>query len=124
MNVKPRYIALGLVSIVPFVLQGCSEEDAERMFNKETYSFVGIYENQHNGDLLQFSDAKVTVTKEQGASFTKPFSVDDGFVTIQMRNNSKEKREDIVMRIHGDNELLTCSVCAKYQLSPTWLKRY
>ena len=121
MSAKPWYIALGIVAIA---LQGCSEEDAERMLNKETYSFVGIYENQHNGDLLQFDDAKVTVTKEDGATFTKPFSVDDGFVTIQMRNNSKEQRDDIVMRIHGDKELLTCSVCAKYQLSPTWLRRY
>ncbi|WCP69149.1 hypothetical protein LYZ37_21750 [Vibrio tubiashii] len=104
-------------------LLGCSEEKTERMLNQETYSFTGVFENQFNGDLLEFKDAKVTIIKEQGLDYTKPFEVEDNYLTIQMRNSSKEKREDIVMRIHGQQELLTCSICAKYQLSATWRKR-
>ncbi|MFM2587785.1 hypothetical protein [Vibrio sp. TBV020] len=124
MRTKHWKVTLGVVGLMSTVLLGCSEEKAERMLNKKTYSFIGVYENQHNGDLLEFSDAQVTVIKDDGDSFTKPFEVKDNNLIIQMRNNSKEKRDDIVMRIHGDNELLTCSVCAKYQLSSTWLKRY
>lgn len=123
MRMKRWNTSLGVVGILSIALLGCSEEEAERILNKETYSFIGIYENQHNGDLLKFSDATITVTKEMGETYTKPFEVDGDNLIIQMRNNSKEKRDDIVMRIHGDNELLTCSVCAKYQLSSTWVKR-
>lgn len=123
MRMKHWNTRLGIVGILFTALLGCSEEKAERILNKETYSFIGVYENQHNGDLLKFSDATITVTKEMGETYTKPFEVDGDNLIIQMRNNSKEKRDDIVMRIHGDNELLTCSVCAKYQLSSTWLKR-
>ncbi|TFH93184.1 hypothetical protein [Vibrio ouci] len=124
MGVKHWKMTLGVVGFLFAGLLGCSEEKAERLLNKETYSFIGIYENQHNGDLLKFSDAEITVTKERGETYTKPFEVDGDNLIIQMRNNSKEKRDDIVMRIHGDNELLTCSVCAKYQLSSTWVKRF
>nr|WP_167469877.1 hypothetical protein [Vibrio aquaticus] len=114
---------LGLIGFTSLTLLGCSEQDAERMLNKQTYDFVGVYENQYNGDLLEFNNAQVTVIRPQGGNFTKSFQVDGNHLSIQMRNSSKEQREDIVMRIHGKNELLTCSVCAKYQLSPTWLKR-
>ncbi|WP_394126522.1 hypothetical protein [Vibrio hepatarius] len=124
MGVKHWKMTLGVVGFLFAGLLGCSEENAERLLNKETYSFIGIYENQHNGDLLKFSDAEITVTKERGETYTKPFEVDGDNLIIQMRNNSKEKRDDIVMRIHGDNELLTCSVCAKYQLSSTWVRRF
>lgn len=116
-------IIFGVVSITTLTLLGCSEQDAERMLNKQTYDFVGVYENQYNGDLLEFNNAQVTLIRPEGSNFTKSFQVDGNHLSIQMRNSSKEKREDIVMRIHGKNELLTCSVCAKYQLSPTWLKR-
>ncbi|EEX94518.1 hypothetical protein VIOR3934_18925 [Vibrio orientalis CIP 102891 = ATCC 33934] len=123
MESKQWNIKLGVVGILSTALLGCSEQEAERIINKKTYSFVGIYDNQYNGDLLEFNDAILTVVKDNGESFSKPFEVDDGKLIIRMRNSSKEKRDDIVMRIHGDNELLTCSVCAKYQLSSTWLKR-
>lgn len=123
MRMEHWKIRFGVVGILSTALLGCSEEAAERILNKETYSFIGVYENQHNGDLLRFSDAEITVTKEMGETYTKAFEVDGNNLIIQMRNNSKEKRDDIVMRIHGDNELLTCGVCAKYQLSSTWVKR-
>lgn len=118
-----KITAMLVCSAIPVALVGCSEEKAERILNKQTYSFIGVFENPFNGDLLEFKDAQVTVIKEQGLDFTKPFAVKDNHLTIQMRNSSKEKREDIVMRIHGNNELLTCNVCAKYQLSSTWQKR-
>jgi len=104
-------------------LLGCSEEKTERMLNQETYSFVGVFENHYNSDLLEFKDAQVTFITSQGLDFTKPFEVDDDHLTIQMRNSSKEKREDIVMRIHGQSELLTCNVCAKYDMASIWLKK-
>lgn len=121
--VKWRAVKTILIVSVVAVLLGCSEEDAERMLNQATYQFNGVFENQYNADLLEFKDGQVTFIREQAENFTKPFDVDDDYLTIQMRNSSKEKREDIVMRIHGEQELLTCSICAKYQLSPTWRKK-
>lgn len=115
--------AVVLSSVASFGLIGCSEEDAVRMLNKQTYDFVGVYENQHNDDLLKFADAQVTFIKPGVPDMIKPFEVDDNALTITMRNSSKEKREDIVMKIHGQNELLTCSACAKYQLASIWQKR-
>tara|TARA_Y100001956_G_scaffold81757_1_gene100303 strand:- start:1636 stop:2040 length:405 start_codon:yes stop_codon:yes gene_type:complete len=115
--------ALILWGGITATLGACSEEKAIRMLNKQTYQFIGVFENQYNGDLLEFSDAKVTFIRDGQLDTTKPFEVKDNYLTITMRNSSKEKREDIVMRIHGQNELLTCSVCAKYQLASTWQKR-
>lgn len=114
---------LAMCGVVSFGLIGCSEEDAVRMLNKQTYEFVGVFENQYNDDLLEFSDAQVTFIKPGVPDMTKPFEVDGNALTITMRNSSKEKREDIVMKIHGQSEVLTCSVCAKYQLASIWQKR-
>ncbi|WP_370689727.1 hypothetical protein [Vibrio coralliilyticus] len=106
-----------------FMLQGCFEEKLERMINQQTYEFEGVYENLYSQDLLLFKDAMVTISRVGAPEITKPFSVEDNFLTITMRNSSKEKRDDIVMRIHGDKEALTCSVCAKYQLASVWQRR-
>lgn len=114
---------LMLTAGMVLTLAGCSEEKAERMLNKQTYQFTGVFENLYNDDLLEFSDAKVTFVRAGQLDMTKSFKVKDNYLTITMRNSSKEKREDIVMRIHGQNELLTCSVCAKYQLASIWQKR-
>ncbi|KGY09775.1 hypothetical protein [Vibrio sinaloensis] len=117
-------IILSVVGISALMLLvGCSEEKAVRMLNKQTYEFTGVFENQYNQDLLKFSDAQVTFIREGELNMTKPFEVKGNDLTITMRNSSKEKREDIVMRIHGQNELLTCSTCAKYQLASVWQKR-
>jgi hypothetical protein len=109
--------------LVMLLLQGCFEEKLDRMINKQTYEFEGVYENLYTQDLLMFKDAMVTISRVGAPDVTKPFAVDDNFLTITMRNNSKEKREDIVMRIHGDKEALTCSVCARYQLASVWQKQ-
>lgn len=123
MVTRVKSTVLLVCGLLPVALMGCSEEKTERIFNKQTYSFEGVFENQYNGDLLEFKDAQVTFIKENHLDVTKTFEVKDNYLTIQMRNSSKEKREDIVMRIHGNNELLTCNVCAKYQLASTWQKR-
>ncbi|MEL7290368.1 MAG: hypothetical protein AAGJ78_04305 [Pseudomonadota bacterium] len=123
MRISARCAKLVLVVLMTTALIGCSDEQAERILNKETYEFTGEFDNLYNQDRLEFRDAYVTIVKAKGENFTKPFEVNDNFLTIQMRNSSKEKRDDIVMRIHGNNELLTCSVCAKYQLASTWQKR-
>ncbi|MEF1255065.1 hypothetical protein [Vibrio sp. M260112] len=123
MVTRVKSTALLVCGLLPVALMGCSEEKTERILNKQTYSFEGVFENQYNGDLLEFKDAQVTFIKENHLDVTKTFEVKDNYLTIQMRNSSKEKREDIVMRIHGNNELLTCNVCAKYQLASTWQKR-
>ncbi|KUI97618.1 hypothetical protein [Vibrio sp. MEBiC08052] len=102
-------------------LYGCFQEELEHWINKETYAFQGIYENQHNTDLIAFHEAKASIQSE-GKSMVVPFQVDGNFIYIQVRQSSKEKREDIVMRIHGDGEVLTCSACAKYHLSNIWLR--
>ncbi|GLT18576.1 hypothetical protein GCM10007938_23550 [Vibrio zhanjiangensis] len=109
--------------LLTMALQGCFEENLNRMLNKQTYEFEGVYENLYSQDLLMFKDAQVTISKVGAPDVIKSFSVDDNYLTITMRNSSLEKREDIVMRIHGNNEALTCSICAKYQLSSVWQRR-
>ncbi|NVD08704.1 hypothetical protein FCU94_17800 [Vibrio sp. JPW-9-11-11] len=123
MRIQRWLVNMALFIAMTTTFTGCSDEQTERMFNKQTYEFTGVYDNLYNQDRLEFRDAHVTIVKAKGPDMTKPFEVNDNFLTIQMRNNSKEKRDDIVMRIHGNNELLTCSVCAKYQLASTWQKR-
>ncbi|SJN57776.1 hypothetical protein VR7878_02477 [Vibrio ruber DSM 16370] len=102
-------------------LYGCFQEELEHWINKETYAFQGTYENQHNTDLIAFHQAKASIQSE-GKSMVVPFQVDGNFIYIQVRQSSKEKREDIVMRIHGNGEVLTCSACAKYHLSNIWVR--
>jgi len=123
MGIRVKNTFLLVFGFIPVILMGCSEEKTERILNNQTYSFEGVFENLYNDDLLEFKDAKVTFIKENQLDFTKPFDVDGNYLTIQMRNSSKEQREDIVMRIHGNNEILTCNACAKYQLASTWQKR-
>ncbi|MDN3612135.1 hypothetical protein ACODM8_15680 [Vibrio ostreicida] len=109
--------------LVMLTLQGCFEEKLDRLINKQTYEFEGVYENLYTQDLLMFQDAMVTISIVGAPDVTKPFSVDDNFLTITMASNSREKREDIVMRIHGKNEALTCSACARYHLASVWQRR-
>ncbi|OEF92376.1 hypothetical protein ACODG7_13325 [Vibrio anguillarum] len=102
-------------------LQGCFQDDLERWLNRETYEFKGTYDNQFNDDLLIFEEGVVRAESET-QHWSRAYSVDGNQLTIQLRNNSKEKREDIVLVIHGKGEVLTCSVCAMYKLSNVWVK--
>lgn len=102
------------------VLNGCFQEDLENFANRETLAFNGIYDNQYNKDTLEFRQGVVYIQSGQQKS-ERPFSVEGSTVRIQIRNSSKEKREDLVMTIHGGGEVLTCSACAKYHLSNIWV---
>ncbi|MDW6004958.1 hypothetical protein [Vibrio mangrovi] len=110
-----------IVILSSLVTYGCFQEDLEHWLNKETYQFRGTYENQYNADLIAFEEAKVSIHSE-GRSMVVPFQVDGNFIYIQVRQSSKEHREDIVMRIHGEGEVLTCNACAKYHLSNIWVR--
>lgn len=102
-------------------LTGCFTETLTRWLNKETYDFSGTYVNEHNDDRLVFKDAVVTLSTN-GTSWTLPYEVEDRVVRIQVRNNSKEKRPDIVMSIYNGGERLICSACAVVRLSNIWQK--
>lgn len=117
---KSALIPLLLLGIGALV--GCSQEDLERMANKETLSFEGSYDNQYDQRLLVFKQGLVSILKVgEEPVWQRPFQVDGSVLSIQMRQSSKEKREDLVMRIHGEGEVLTCSACARYQLSNVWV---
>jgi hypothetical protein len=104
-----------------FLLTGCLKEQVDRWLHEETYMFKGKYDNEYNSDTLEFHDGSVRIsTKEH--TWMLPYEVDDGAITIKIQNNSMEKRPDIMMRMHGDGEVLTCNVCGKYSLSNTWAK--
>lgn len=111
---------IGTLALISALL-GCSQEDIERWANRETYEFHGTYDNQYNSDLLIFEDGIVS-TRSDSQTWSRPYTVDGTQISIQVRNNSKEQREDIVMVIHGQGEVLTCSVCAMYKLSNVWTK--
>ncbi|NAW69899.1 hypothetical protein CAG54_02020 [Vibrio sp. V27_P1S3P104] len=105
------------------LLNGCTQDDLERMADKETFAFEGAYDNQHTPYTLKFKDGKVSFQSETAnLEWQRNYTVKENLLYIEIRNNSKEKRDDLVMRIHGGGEVLTCSACAKYQLSNIWVR--
>lgn len=123
MFVMERSTLVPLLLICVGVMSGCSRDDLQRMVNKETYMFEGIYDNQYDQQLLVFKDGKVAIQDAHGdAVWQRPFDLDDDELTIQMSQNSKEQRPELVMRVHGKGEVLTCSACARYQLSNIWVR--
>lgn len=110
-----------LCVFISFWLAGCDRESMDRFLNEETYEFSGTYSNQYNSDTLVFKDGTVIIASDSETK-SAPYKVDGTNLIIQVRNNSKEKRPDLIMRIHGDGEVLTCNACAKYHLSNNWVK--
>ncbi|MCW8335797.1 hypothetical protein [Vibrio paucivorans] len=110
-----------IFAVLVLMLQGCEREKLERIADADTYEFSGLYTNQYNQDTLTFKDGYVSF-ETRGVLVSRSYRVDDGHVLIKFANNSKEKREDLVMRIHGNGELLTCSACAKYNMMNIWVK--
>lgn len=95
-------------------LFGCFEDKAAL--------FSGTYDNHYNDDQLIFANKMVEIHSE-GRSMKAPFTIDGSNLIIEVKRSSKEKRPEIVMRIHGNKgELLTCSACAMFNLSNTWVK--
>lgn len=120
MRNKPMQTAV--VSLFSLLI-GCTQDDLERMANKETFAFEGAYDNQYTPYILRFKDGTVFFQSEEASlEWQRRYTVKDNLLHIQIRNNSKEKRDDLVMRIHGEGEVLTCSACAKYQLSNIWVR--
>ncbi|WP_295899214.1 hypothetical protein [uncultured Vibrio sp.] len=112
---------LGFAVLVSLSLSGCFQEKLEEMVNHETLSFEGLYSNHHNQNTLTFTRGVMSYQlREQ--TVTREYQVEDGHVYIKLANSSKEKREDLIMRIHGEGELLTCSTCAKYNMVNIWVK--
>ncbi|MEZ8826342.1 hypothetical protein AB6E04_18465 [Vibrio amylolyticus] len=115
-GVKWILSALFLVS-----LSGCFQEKLEELVNHETLSFEGLYSNQYNQNTLTFSQGVMSYDMKS-QTITREYRVEDGYVYVKLANSSKEKREDLIMRIHGKGELLTCSTCAKYSMVNIWVK--
>lgn len=105
-----RRISLSMV--FASLLTGCFASD-------EAAEFSGRYANQNNADKLVFNNKMVEIQSGDQVVIA-PFTIDNDMVVIEVKRSSQEKRPDIVMRIHGDGELLTCSACAIYNLSNVW----
>ncbi|ENM5824964.1 hypothetical protein CGT94_01995 [Vibrio metoecus] len=108
-----------MVSVV--LLGGCFQEKLENFVNRETLAFNGLFDNPHNQDILEFRQGVVYIHSAQ-QKWERPFSVEGNTLRIQIRNNSKEKRDDLLMTIHGGGEVLTCNACAMVHLSNNWVK--
>lgn len=108
-----------MVSVV--LLGGCFQEKLENFVNRETLAFNGLFDNPHNQDILEFRQGVVYIHSAQ-QKWERPFSVEGNTLRIQIRNNSKEKRDDLLMTIHGGGEMLTCNACAMVHLSNNWVK--
>ncbi|KQB03679.1 lipoprotein [Vibrio metoecus] len=108
-----------MVSVV--LLGGCFQEKLENFVNRETLAFNGLFDNPHNQDMLEFRQGVVYIHSSQ-QKWERPFSVEGSTLRIQVRNNSKEKRDDLLMTIHGGGEVLTCNACAMFHLSNNWIK--
>ncbi|MGF1722025.1 hypothetical protein L4D20_18505 [Vibrio kyushuensis] len=118
-----KSLTLKAVMIIGLVasLQGCFQEKLEEMVNHETLAFEGLYSNQYNDNTLTFKKG-IMNQKFEDHLIVREFQVENSHVYIKLANSSKEKREDLVMRIHGDGEVLTCSTCAKYNMVNIWVK--
>ncbi|MHC6529919.1 hypothetical protein [Vibrio proteolyticus] len=119
MKTLNRICMTGVTIFFGTLLNGCGQDELERLVHHETYSFEGSYGNQDNEDTITFKDGVMTYSI-QGSIFTKSYTVDKRHVHIQLRNSSLEKREDLVMSIQNEGESLTCSSCAKYKLASVW----
>jgi spermidine/putrescine-binding protein len=103
---------LSVLAVLVTLLAGCFGDNSAA-------EFKGSYANQTNADKLVFANETVEI-QSNGQALIAPFTIDNDMVIIDVRRNSKEKRPNIVMRIHGGGELLTCSDCALYNLSNVW----
>lgn len=109
---------------VAATISGCSQEDLERLANRETLAFEGTYDNQYDQQLLVFKEGRVSI-HQQGdePQWQYTFQVEESLLNIRVRQSSREKRDDLVMRIHGGGEVLTCSACARLHLSNVWVRQ-
>lgn len=101
------------------LLSGCFQEKVENNMIGEGSAFNGLYDNKYNSDTLEFRQGMVYIHSAQ-QQWEHPFSVEGTTLRIEIRNNSKEKREDLLMTIHSGGEVLTCSACAMHSLSNHW----
>ncbi|ENS5605554.1 hypothetical protein ACE1RU_000386 [Vibrio mimicus] len=116
--VKSKRIILIMAVLL---LGGCFQEELENFVNRETLAFNGLYDNPHNKDILEFRQGIVYIHSSD-QKWERPFSVEGKTLRIQIRNSSKEKRDDLFMTIHGGGEVLTCNACAMFHLSNNWVK--
>lgn len=109
---------------VAATVSGCTQEDLERLANRETLAFEGTYDNQYDQQLLVFKEGRVSI-HQQGdePQWQHTFQVEESLLNIRVRQSSREKRDDLVMRIHGGGEVLTCSACARLHLSNVWVRQ-
>ena len=118
---KSNQPLLIVVFLSSFLLSGCFQEQIDRLFNQDTYAFSGTYDNQHNSNTLTFKDGMVSISSSSH-QWQVPYEVEGKTLSIIIRHSSMEKRDNIMMRIHGNGEVLTCNSCALHQLSNIWVK--
>lgn len=101
-------------------LQGCLQDQLERWVDSDTYSFNGIYQSDDGeASFLSFENGVMRYVTPSN-QVTKSYKVVKGQVHITLRNSSVEKRDDLVMSIHGTGEFLTCVSCPKYKMANRW----
>ncbi|WP_047042060.1 hypothetical protein [Vibrio mexicanus] len=109
--------------LVVLLVSGCLEEEIDKYVNRETYAMIGTYDNNYNDQILSFKNGVMTHQMNNGNLVSRPFRVEGKYLYVQFRNSSKEKREDLVMVIHGEGELLSCNACAKHRLASIWTRQ-
>lgn len=97
------------------LVAGCFDQSSEPK------GFRGDYYNQFSADRLIFDGQTVEILSD-GLSMKVPFTEDEDQLIIEYSRSSREKRPDMMMRVHGNGELLTCSACPMYDLSNVWIK--
>ncbi|MCL9780153.1 hypothetical protein M9194_01750 [Vibrio sp. S4M6] len=116
-----RAVSKGLViGLSALILQGCFQKQIERVLDSDTYGFNGIYQSdEEEASFIRFEHGVMRYVTPH-MQVVKNFKVEDGQVRIILRNSSMEKRDDLVMSIHGTGEYLTCTTCAKYKMGNRW----
>ncbi|MDA9558149.1 hypothetical protein N9R79_11775 [Vibrio sp.] len=121
LNMTRVNMKAGLIATVSgFLIVSCGEDSMKKAMDKETYRFHGTYTNPASLSSLVFHDAQMTFTINRELRMTKPFLVKDHQVHVEMKESSKEKRENLVFNQHEDGKRLTCNSCAIYGIPNTW----
>lgn len=118
---KDKYQRLCTLVLTALFVSGCTEEKLERLEDPQTFAFKGMYSNKENSNTIYFKDGLMRYTMPSEV-MEKTYTVEDNNVHIKLRNNSKEKRNDLVMSIHLSGARLTCNSCAMYNMSSLWIK--
>ncbi|NOH78354.1 hypothetical protein F0231_01215 [Vibrio sp. RE86] len=113
-----------VITMLLGILAGCNTEGMDKKNALEGLrigSFEGIFENHQNETRLSFLEGVMTYHTLDG-DVKREFGFQGDKIVIYMSSSARETRADLVMSVHGDQELLVCNSCGIYLMSNRWVR--